>query len=87
MLSNQPDPQWLSVFDDIAAFRDRVFAKVGNRPHAHAEKVNWAKFDCAECIDWQTRFDGVFKEESRKNSEIAEALNGLPSQTKADFGY
>jgi hypothetical protein len=64
--SSQPDQQWLSVFDDMAAFRDRVFAKVGKRPHAHTEKVNWTKFNCAECIDWQTRFDAVFKEELDK---------------------
>ena len=39
---------WLTaVFDELAAFRDRIFAKVGERPHAHQEKVNWATFSCA----------------------------------------
>ena len=54
------------VFDDMAAFRRRVFAKVGERPHAHNEKVNWATFDCADCIEWQKRFDAAFKEELDK---------------------
>ncbi len=64
--SNQPDPQWLRAFDELAAFRERVFAKVGKRPHAHTEKVDWTTFDCAECIEWQTRFDAAYKEELDK---------------------
>lgn len=60
--SNQPDPRWLTrTFDEIAAFRDRVFAKVGQPPHAHKEKGT--RFDCAECDAWQKRFDAVFKDE------------------------
>jgi hypothetical protein len=39
---------------------------MGKRPHAHTDKVNWTKFNCAECIDSQTRFDAVFKEELDK---------------------
>jgi hypothetical protein len=64
--SHQPDPHWRTFFDEFAAFRDRVFAKVGKRPHAHQEKVNWATFNCAECVDWQKRYDAVFKEELDK---------------------
>jgi len=65
--SNQPDPQRLGVFDDLAAFRDCVFRKVGKRPHAHADTVvNGTQFDCAECIAWQSRFDAVFTEELDK---------------------
>jgi hypothetical protein len=61
--SNQPGPQWLIAFEELAVLRERVFGKVGKRPHAHTEKVNWITFDCAECIEWQKRFDAVFKEE------------------------
>jgi len=64
--SNQPDPQWLRAFDELAVFREHVFGKVGKRPHAHTEKVNWTRFDGAECSDWQRRFDAVFKEELDK---------------------
>lgn len=52
-----------AVFDEMAAFRVRVFARVGQRPHAHQEMVNWATFDCGECIEWQKRFDAAFVEE------------------------
>ena len=51
------------AFDEMAAFSARVFEKVGKRPHAHNEKVDWATFDCAECIEWQKRFDAAFKED------------------------
>lgn len=68
--SNQRDPQWLRVFDDLAAFRDCVFQKAGKRPHAHADKVNGTQFDCAECIAWQTRFDAVFTEELDKRPSL-----------------
>jgi hypothetical protein len=61
---NQRDPTWLGVFDDLAAFRDCVFRKVGNRPHAHSEEMDLA--DCAECIAWQRRFDAVFTKELDK---------------------
>jgi hypothetical protein len=61
--SNRAVPPWLGAFDELAAFRDRIFAKVGKRPHKHTEKVNWATFDCAECIEWQERYDAAFKEE------------------------
>ena len=65
--SNPRDYQSLiKVFDEMAAFRDRVFARVGERPHAHTEKVNWATFDCAECIEWRKRYDAVFMEELDK---------------------
>jgi hypothetical protein len=60
----------------MAAFRTRVFAKVGERPHAHNEKVNWATFNCAECIEWQKRFDAAFKE----------ALDKLNNQPPSDKG-
>jgi hypothetical protein len=59
---NRP-PQWRTAFGEIAAFRARVFAKVGERPHTHKEPLNWAKFDCVECIEWQKRFDVAFLEE------------------------
>jgi hypothetical protein len=64
MASNpNPPPQRRTVFDEIAAFRARVFAKVGERPHRHNEPLNWATFDCVECIKWQKRFDAAFLEE------------------------
>lgn len=62
--SNQRDPYWLGVFDDLAAFRAIVFEKVGKRPHAHAEDMDLT--DCAECIAWQRRFDAVFTKELDK---------------------
>jgi len=69
MESNNPNrtrPQWLTAFDEMAALSARVFAKVGRRPHAHQEKANWATFDCADCIEWQKRFDAAFHEELAK---------------------
>jgi hypothetical protein len=64
------------VFDELAAFRDRIFAKVGERPHARKEKVNWATFNCAECIEWQKRYDAAFQEEPDKNSRLSGLLLG-----------
>jgi hypothetical protein len=59
-------PNWpTAVFDELAAFRDRVFAKVGERPHAHQEKVDWSTFNCAECIEWQKRYDAAFRNSKR----------------------
>jgi hypothetical protein len=62
--SNQRDPRWHRVFDELAAFRDRVFAKVGQRPHTHREEGTL--LDCAVCSAWQKRFDAVFQEELDK---------------------
>ena len=61
---NQRDPNWLAVFDDLAAFRHCVFQKVGKRPHAHAEDMDLA--DCADCIARQRRLDAVFTKELDK---------------------
>jgi len=64
---NRPGPQWLTAFDEMAAFSARVFAKVGQRPHAYNnEGINWTTFNCAECIEWQKRFDAAFHEELAK---------------------
>jgi len=70
-MGSNRNPLWsfaslIRAFDEMAAFRTRAFAKVGERPHVHSEKVNWATFDCAECIKWQKRFDAAFKEELDK---------------------
>jgi hypothetical protein len=74
--SNQAGPVWLWAFDELAAFRDRVFAKVGERPHAHQEKFDWATFDCAECIEWQKRYEVAFQEELDKNPRLSMLLKG-----------
>jgi hypothetical protein len=67
-MSHAPDAslQWLAVFGEMAAFSKRVFARVGQRPHAHQEKVNWKTFDCAQCNEWQKRFDAAFRYELDK---------------------
>jgi hypothetical protein len=82
--SNRAGPGWLSVFDELAAFRDRIFAKVGERPHAHREKVNWATFNCAECIEWQTRFDAAFKEELDQNPRLSRFLGSGQKKEELD---
>lgn len=82
--SNRAGPGWLSVFDELAAFRDRIFAKVGERPHAHQEKVNWATFNCAECIEWQKRYDAAFKEELDKNPRLSRLLLGPQKKEELD---
>jgi hypothetical protein len=74
--SNQAGPVWLWAFDELAAFRDRVFAKVGERPHAHQEKFDWATFDCAECIEWQKRYEVAFQEELDKNPRLSRLILG-----------
>ena len=74
--SNRAGPVWLWAFDELAAFRDRVFAKVGERPHKHQEKVNWATFDCAECIEWEKRYEAVFAEELDKTPRISRLILG-----------
>jgi hypothetical protein len=74
--SNRAGPDWLSVFDELAAFRDRIFANVGERPHAHQEKLNWATFNCAKCIEWQKRYDAAFQEELDKNRRLSGLLLG-----------
>lgn len=81
--SNRDGPSWLTVFDELAAFRDRIFAKVGERPHAHQEKVNWATFSCAECIEWQKRYDAAFTEELDKNPRLSR-LNWGRKKEKLD---
>jgi hypothetical protein len=78
-------PNWpTAVFDELAAFRDRVFAKVGERPHAHQEKVDWSTFNCAECIEWQKRYDAAFKEELEKNPRLSGLLLGSRKKEKLD---
>jgi hypothetical protein len=78
--SNRAGPVWLWAFDELAAFRDRVFAKVGERPHAHQEKVDWVTFNCAECIEWQKRYDAAFEMELANCTQISGLLNLTPQQ-------
>jgi hypothetical protein len=82
--SNQAGPVWLWAFDETAAFRDRVFAKVGERPHAHQEKVDWADFNCAECIEWQKRYDVAFHEELDKNPRLSRLMSGARKREEGD---
>ncbi len=83
--SNRAGPDWITaVFDEVAAFRDRVFARVGERPHAHQEKVNWATFNCPECIEWQKRYDAAFHEELGKNPRLSRLISGSRKREKLD---
>jgi len=83
--SNRAGPDWITaVFDELGAFRDRVFAKVGERPHAHQEKVDWATFDCAECLEWQKRYDEAFREELDRNPRLSSLKLGSRKKEKLD---
>jgi hypothetical protein len=83
--SERAGPNWITaVFDEVAAFRDRIFAKVGERPHAHQEKVNWSTFNCAECIEWQKRYDAAFNEELDKNPRLSRLISGARKKEKLD---
>jgi hypothetical protein len=70
------------LFNHFSEFGRRVRAKVGKRAHSHGEG---GLKECAECDEWQKRYDAAFEEELAKDPIMQALLQKKPPSPPSEI--